>query len=276
MAVMRTAGKDAAKKLDTWMRFHRKINLKNPQNMRDKVIYIENHCQSPLAPLCADKWAVRSYVAEKGYANALIPVYGEACGSFDQLPFHSFPDRFVLKATHGCKMNYFCEDKAKLNLNDCRKTLTKWLRVTYGAYSGEWHYLNIPHRIYCEEYLGGIETMVDYKFHCMNGVPQYVLACGNRSRSGKPKAREAIFDSEWNELPGLLEKGRFNIPPPACLGQMVEMAKRLSEDFKFVRVDLYERDGKVYFGELTFTPACGVFPQYTDAFLEEMGRRLRL
>ena len=208
--------------------------------------------------------------------RSLIPVYGEACGSFDQLPFHSFPDRFVLKATHGCKMNYFCEDKAKLNLDDCRKTLTKWLRVTYGAYSGEWHYLNIPHRIYCEEYLGGKETMVDYKFHCMNGVPQYVLACGNRSRSGKPKAREAIFDLEWNELPGLLEKGRFNIPPPACLGQMVEMAKRLSEDFKFVRVDLYERDGKVYFGELTFTPACGVFPQYTDAFLEEMGRRLRL
>ena len=106
MAVMRTAGKDAAKKLDTWMRFRRKINLKNPQNMRDKVIYIENHCQPPLALLCTDKWAVRSYVAEKGYANALIPVYGEACGSFDQLPFHSFPDRFVLKATHGCKMNY--------------------------------------------------------------------------------------------------------------------------------------------------------------------------
>ncbi len=276
MAVMRTAGKDAAKKFDTWLRFRRKVDLKNPRTMRDKVIYIENHCPSPLAPLCTDKWEVRSYVAEKGYAGALIPVCGGAYSAFDQIPFHSFPDRFVLKAAHGCNMNYFCDSKANLDLDDCRRTVEKWLCAAYGAYSGEWHYLDIPRRIYCEQYLGGVGELADYKFHCMNGVPQYILVCRNRNLSGRKGAEESIFDLEWNSLPGLREENPVCTPPPACLGQMVEMAKTLSADFKFVRVDLYEKDGRVYFGELTFTPACGVFPQYTDQFLEEMGRRLRL
>ena len=278
MGIMQIMGRDAAKKFDVWFRFHKRINLKEPATLRDKVIFIENHCPSPLAAKCTDKWEVRAYVASKGYQNILVPVYGEAYRSFDDIPFDTFPERFVLKATHGCKMNYFCTNKAQLNMQDCRKALEGWLETTYGTYSGEWHYFDIPHRIYCEQYLDDADKMVDYKFHCMNGVPQFVLVCGDRDASEAMRVDRHIFDMEWNQLEGLVEtdKNRVEIRPPQHFSQMVEIAKKLSGDFEFVRVDLYEIDGKVYFGELTFTPTGGVFSHYTDTFLREMGAKLTL
>lgn len=278
MGIMRVAGKDTAKKFDTWLRFRAKVNLKHPVTLRDKVIYIENHCPSPMAAYCTDKWDVRTYVKEKGFADILVPTYGVAYTSFDEIPFDVFPDRFVLKATHGCKMNYFCVDKSQLNMEDCRKTLTKWLHTTYGTYSGEWHYLDIPPRIYCEQYLGDADKMVDYKFHCMNGTPQYVLVCGNRDASKAMRVDRQIFDMQWKRLNGLTEttKEYVDMQPPPHLTQMIKIAEELSKEFKFVRVDLYEINDKVYFGELTFTPTAGVFSHYTDAFLREMGKKLHL
>lgn len=283
MGMMRVAGKDAAKKFDTWFRFHKRIDLKHPKTLRDKVIYIENHRPSPLAAYCTDKWDVRSYVAEKGFSDILVPVYGTAYHSFDEIPFDIFPDRFVLKATHGCKMNYFCKEKSMLNMEDCRRTLTKWLHTTYGTYSGEWHYLDIPHRIYCEQYLNDADKMIDYKFHCLNGVPEFVMVCSERKNNGE-KAMSVIFDlydMEWHPIYevvpfGLDRPGRGEAPKPGSFELMKKIAKELAEDFEFIRVDLYELDGKVYFGELTLSPACGVFPYYTDTFLQEMGAKFRL
>lgn len=283
MTLMRIAGKDAAKKFDTWFRFHKRVNLKHPESLRDKVMYIENHCPSPLAVRCTDKWDVRSYVAEKGLADMLVPVYGTVYRAFDEIPFDRFPDQFVLKATHGCKMNYYCTSKAALDLADCRKTLTKWLHTTYGTYSGEWHYLEIPHRIYCEQYLDDAERMVDYKFHCMNGVPWFVLVCSGRKSHGN-KAMEVtldLFDMDWKPLPGLVSSGleragSGDVPRPKGFESMVCVAQKLSEDIPFVRVDLYELKGKIYFGELTFSPACGVFPYFSDTFLQKMGKELVL
>lgn len=283
MGLMRIAGKDTAKKFDTWLRFRKRLNLKNPESLRDKVIYIENHCPSPMAARCTDKWDVRSYVAEKGFADTLVPVYGTVYRAFDEIPFNRFPDQFVLKATHGYKMNYFCTDKAALDLADCRKTVEKWLRTTFGAYSGEWHYLEIPHRVYCERYLGDAERMIDYKFHCMNGIPQFVQVCSNRGANGN-RAMEAtwdLFDMEWNHIPELVfsdgtQAGSGDVPRPKGFEAMRDIARKLSEDFKYVRVDLYELDGRIYFGELTFTPSCGVYAHYSDSFLREMGKQLVL
>lgn len=283
MGLMRAAGKDTAKKFDTWIRFHKRIDLKHPRTLSEKVIYIENHCLSPLAVSCTDKWDVRSYVAEKGFPDILVPVYGTAYRAFDEIPFAAFPNQFVLKATHGCKMNYFCTEKSTLNMTDCKKVLTKWLHTTYGTYSGEWHYLDIPHRIYCEQYLDDTAKMIDYKFHCINGVPQFVLVCSGRKRNGN-RAMEVIldlFDMDWRPIHaiipfGLDRPGSGDIPRPQNFAAMIKIAEELSSCFQFVRVDLYELSGRVYFSELTFSPACGVFPYYTDAFLQEMGEKLNL
>lgn len=279
MAMMRMMGKDATKKFDAQFRFHRRLNLKNPQTLADKVIYLENHCPSPMAARCTDKWEVRSYVVEKGFADILVPVHGPVCRSFDEIPFDDYPDRFVLKATHGCKMNYFCTNKAALDMTDCRRTLTKWLNTTYGTYSGEWHYFDIPHRIYCEDYLDNTDKIIDYKFFCMNGIPQFVQTCANRDASGKRMHVEhQIFDMDWRPLQGLIEatENYATIQPPLHLAQMIKIAKELSRDFTFVRVDLYELNDCVYFGELTFTPANGVLSHYSTAFLQEMGDRLHI
>lgn len=179
------------------------------------------------------------------------------------------------KATHGCKMNYLVPEKEKLDKNKCVAEMSKWLKTTYGTYSMEPHYLEIPHRIYAEEYLADADKLIDYKFHCMNGVPQFVLVCGDRvvTEIGNRVSRH-IFDMNWNHLSGLTDETADTVEKPEHFNQMIEIARELSADFKFVRVDLYDINGRVYFGELTFSPTNGVFSHYTQEFLNEMGSKL--
>lgn len=270
-------GVDCAKKFDTKLRFHRDLNLKNPKSLADKVTYIELHEQSPLAPECTDKYAVRQYVADKGFADILVPLAGGPWSSVDEIDFQTLPDTFVFKATHGCKMNYLVPDKTKLDKKKCMAEMSRWLQTTYGTYSMEPHYLKIPHRIYAENYLADADKLIDYKFHCMNGIPQFVLVCGDRvvTEMGNDVSRH-IFDMNWKPLVGLTDETSDKIERPEHLEQMIDIARKLSADFKFVRVDLYDINGKVYFGELTFSPTNGVFSHYTQEFLDEMGERLKI
>lgn len=270
-------GVDCAKKFDTQLRFHRNLNLKNPKSLADKVTYIELHEQSPLAPECTDKYAVRRYVEDKGFADILVPLAGGPWSSVNEIDFQTLPDVFVFKATHGCKMNYLVPDKTKLDKKKCMAEMSRWLQTTYGTYSMEPHYLKIPHRIYAENYLADADKLIDYKFHCMNGIPQFVLVCGDRvvTEMGNDVSRH-IFDMNWKPLVGLTDETSDKIEKPEHLEQMIDIAKKLSEDFKFVRVDLYDINGKVYFGELTFSPTNGVFSHYTQEFLDEMGARLKI
>lgn len=282
-AISNTAGVDAAKIFDTLLRDHRLLNLKNPQTLSDKVSYIELHEQSPLAPSCTDKYAVRQYIADKGPSDILVPIYGGAYTDFDEIDFDSLPDSFVIKATHGCKMNYLVPDKSKLNKEHCRREIQRWLNTTYGTYSMEPHYSTIPHRFYIEQYLSDTEKLVDYKFHCLNGKPYFVLVCSDRKSSGD-KAMQAtldLFDMDWKPIhevvaSGSEKPGNGMLKEPVNFEKMIDIARTLSADFKFVRVDLYELDGKVYFGELTFTPAHCVFPNFTEQFNRQMGKLLRI
>lgn len=277
VSMSRVFGVDFAKKFDTRLRFHRTLNLKNPTSLADKVTYIELHDQSPLAPECTDKYAVRQYIEDKGFGNILVPLAGGPWSSVDEINFHTLPDSFVFKATHGCKMNYLVPDKTKLDKGKCVAEMSKWLKTTYGTYSMEPHYLKIPHRIYAESYLADADKLVDYKFHCMNGVPQFVLVCGDRviTEMGNDVSRH-IFDMDWNPLTGLIDETPDKVEKPEHLEQMIAIAKKLSADFKFVRVDLYDINGRVYFGELTFSPTNGVFSHYSQEFLDEMGERLKI
>ena len=271
------AGIDNAKKFDTLFRDHKKLNLKNPQTLSDKVSYIELHEQSPLAASCTDKYAVREYVTNKGLGDILVPIYGGGYTRFEDINLTELPDSFAIKATHGCKMNYLVPDKEKLDKNKCVAEMSKWLKTTYGTYSMEPHYLEIPHRIYAEEYLADADKLIDYKFHCMNGVPQFVLVCGDRvvTEMGNSVSRH-IFDMNWNHLSGLTDETADTVEKPEHFNQMIEIARELSADFKFVRVDLYDINGRVYFGELTFSPTNGVFSHYTQEFLNEMGSKLAI
>lgn len=180
-------------------------------------------------------------------------------------------------------MNYLVPDKYKFDSEKCKKEIQRWMSTTYGTYSMEPHYTVIPHRFYIEKYLEKADQLIDYKFHCLNGEPRFVLTCSDRKSNGD-KAMQVtldLFDMDWNPIPeivssGLEHPGEGKLPKPENLDEMVRIARILSEDFKFVRVDLYELEGKVYFGELTFTPAHCVFPYLSDKFDLEMGKLLQI
>ena len=277
------AGVDAAKKFDAQLRFHKKLNLKNPITLSDKVTYIELHEQSPLAPSCTDKYAVRKYVEDKGLGDTLVPMVGGPWSKVEDVDFDTLPNSFAIKATHGCKMNYLVPDKAKMDVEQCRKEMTRWIATTYGGYSMELHYLTIPHRIYAEKYLENANQLIDYKIHCLNGKPEFILVCSDRKANGDAAMQVTLdlFDLEWNHIPELIPSGSEvagdgSMPKPQKLDEMIDIARKLSEDFKFVRVDLYELDGKVYFGELTFSPGNCVLPYFTHKFDLEMGKKLQI
>lgn len=276
-------GVDNAKKFDTMFRDHKRLNLKNPQTLSEKVSYIELHEQSPLAACCTDKYAVRKYVAHKGLSDILIPIYGGDYTRFEDINLQELPDSFVIKATHGCKMNYLVPNKSKFDSAQCEKEIHRWMKTTYGTYSVEPHYLTIPHRFYIEKYLENANQLIDYKFHCLNGKPEFVLTCSNRKSNGDRAMQVTLdlFDMTWNPIPeirsaGLEVPGEGKLPKPANFNEMVRIAKILSEDFKFVRVDLYEIEGKVFFGEMTFSPAHCVFPYFSSEFDKEMGKLLQI
>lgn len=276
-------GIDFAKQFDAYLRFRRKLNLKNPKTLADKVTYLFLHKNTPLMSTCTDKWAVREYIASKGLSDILIPTLGGPWTSVEDINFDSLPNEFILKATHGCKMNYFVPDKSKLDIPSCKRTLQKWLDTTYGTYSMEPHYKPIPHRIYAERLLDASGRLADYKIHCLNGEPSFILVCSERKAQGRRmQVTLDLFDTNWHaqnhylQQSGLEVVGMEKIAKPQYFNNMLKIARTLSHNFSFVRVDLYEVKGKIYFGELTFSPACGVLPYFTDEFIYEMGKKLQV
>ena len=255
------------------MRFGRKLDLSDPKTLADKICWIELNTNQALAARCTDKWAVRDYVAKKGLAGLLVHAYGP-WGSVEDIDVDSLPQAFALKATHGCEMNYLVPDKDSLNIDDMLAHARKWLGEDYPRACVEPHYKLVPRRVYAEDFIGGMDKIVDYKFHCLNGEPRFVLTCSERDKGLKLN----LYDLDWNSIDGLqgpLRNGK-QIARPKLLSEMIDAARTLSADFDFVRVDLYESDGRIMFGELTFSPACGVMDYYTDDFITRWGRELRV
>lgn len=274
-------GIDFTKKFDAKLRFNRDLNLKKPKTLADKVSYLSLHEITPLMSECADKWTVREYVKKKGIEDILIPTVGGSWSNVSDIEFDKLPDKFIFKATHGCKMNYVVLDKKTLNKQKCLDTLDSWLNTDYGSYSLEFHYLTIPHRIYAEKLLEAPNGLIDYKFHCCNGTPKFVLVCSDRKNiDGNMSLTRHLFDMKWNPIneiyPESDRSSDLNFPKPALFDRMCDISKILSNDFKFVRVDLYCLNDHIYFGELSFTPACSVFSHFSDSFVEKMGEELRI
>lgn len=266
-------GIERAKELDARIRFGRKLDLANPRTLADKICWIELNTDQALSARCTDKWDVRDYVSGKGLQDLLVPAYGPwRC--VEDIDFDALPHAFALKATHGCEMNYLVPDKDTLDVNDMLLHARKWLGEDYPRACLEPHYKLVPHRLYAEDFIGGMDEIVDYKFHCINGEPRFVLTCSERNQGLKLN----LYDLDWSPIEGLqgLMKNDKEIDRPRLLNEMIEVSRTLSADFPFVRVDLYEVDGKVAFGELTFSPACGVMDYYTDEFIGKWGEVLRV
>lgn len=248
----------------------RKLNLDNPVTYDDKVWWLKLNNRDPLMTLCSDKYRVREYVKDCGLEHILNDLYGVYKDAND-IDLDMLPDRFILKCNHGCGGSRICKDKATFPIDDVRRSLNKCLRSNYFVQSREWNYKNIEPLIVCERLFddkdNGPVGLVDYKFMCFDGVVKLVLvqidACA-ADGSHRYDSRRNTYDENFNLLDvHFTSRKSFDsslVMKPSNFDVMRQYAEVLSKPFVHCRVDLYNIQGKIYFGEITFYPAGGTNP----------------
>ena len=255
---------------------HHKLNLKNPVRYTEKLQYLRLYVypKDKLVIKAASRDGARDYLKDKGYEDILIPIYG-IYDKFDDIDFDKLPDQFVLKCTHACAFNEIVRDKSKFNKKESRKKFNKWLKTNYGNKTVEKHYSPIKPRIIIEKYLGELDSLpTEYKIHVFNGVARSMYIVTGRGVD----IRYNNYYIDWKEFDGSQfngwKKREEKLPVPSNWDEMVKIAEALGKDFPFVRVDLYNINGKIYFSELTFTPAKGTLILDDDKCDFEMGEWL--
>jgi hypothetical protein len=230
-------------------------NFENPRSHQEKVQFRKLYGNHAFYASVADKYGVREYVAKRIGTEHLIPLLG-VHESLRADMFDDLPQRFIIKATHGCKWNQVVLDKSRLDIDATVRHFNRLLKKRYGYGGGERHYNFIKPRVVIEALLqdrdGGLPW--DYGFFCYNGPGGFDYSFG----IGSPKGKAATFTKDWEMLSSTLtEEELAPHLKPANFEAMVEIAKTLSAEFDFVRVDLYSVEGRIYFGELTCTPHRG-------------------
>ena len=271
-------GTEAKEKLVYYHHIKQWPNLKEPKTWGEKLLWLNHHWQPEIKSLCADKYRVREYIKQQGLENILIPLLG-VWNNAEDIDFDALPDKFVLKCNHGCAMNILVMDKAKLNKEEAVNQLNEWLKVDLGKVSGEYHYSKIKPCIIAEAFLPvEKETdVVDFKIHCFNGQPKFIGVCYDRDPITHT-SKGLIYSPQWERMMILQgDDPACSYPKPERLEDMLEMAKKLSADFPYVRVDLYAIHDRVFFGELTFSPD-GNIPEreYTKEACTIIGKWLDL
>ena len=247
-------------------------DLKNPKTFSEKIQYLKVYGHLERFSKYADKYDVREFVKEKVGKELLIPLIG-IYERTDDIDFKSLPNSFAMKATHGSGWNIIVQDKTRLDWKSAIKKMNKWLKRNYFNKNGEAQYKSLKRRVLIEKYISdSIGDLKDYKFFCFHGEPQYIEVHGDRFTDH----RRDIYDLNWNKLPVklLYENLPQPVPKPEKLDDMLQICGKLSREFAFVRVDLYYTDGRIYFGELTYSPANGFKPfdpmQYDHIFGEHL------
>ena len=235
------------------------LSLDNPKTFNEKINWLKFNDDLELKTKCADKIEVRNYVESKGLKNILNDIY-YIYDIPQDINFEKLPNSFVLKTNHSCGTNIIVNDKNNINKEETLIKLDKWLKTKYGTYPYEPQYLNIEPRILCEKNLCDNygEVPEDYKFYCSKGK---VLMFSIIHRPPKPQLPHIYHFNEKKEFLETNYNNYKELPKiPNNIDDMLEVARKLSEDFNFVRVDLYDfNDKDIIFGELTFTPTGGFY-----------------
>ncbi len=238
------------------------LNLKNPQKYNEKLQWLKLYDRKPEYTRMVDKYEAKLYVAERIGQEYIIPTYG-VWDSFDEIDFDSLPNQFVLKTTHDCGGLVICTDKAKLDMDKARQTIENHMHRPYYLHGREWPYKNVKPRILAEQYMEDLKTreLRDYKFFCFDGEVKALFIATERQLAGE-ETKFDFFDAEYNHLPFINGHPNASKLPekPVCFEQMKVLAGKLSEGIPHLRVDFYEVDGKIYFGELTFSHWSGMVP----------------
>lgn len=256
----------------------RELSLDNPLTFNEKLQWLKINDRKPEYTVMVDKYRVRDYISERIGNRYLIPLLG-VWDDPDEIDFEALPDKFVLKCNHNSGLGMcICSDKASLNISNVKAQLRKGLNQDYYLSGREWPYKNVPRKIIAEQFMkSDVGGLTDYKVHCFNGEPKLILVC--KDRFAKTGLTEDFFSPEWERL-DIRRPGHPNavaeIGKPEELPEMLTLAKQLSENIPFLRVDFYIIEHNVYFSELTFFPASGFERFVPEQWDETLGSWLSL
>lgn len=251
------------------------LRLAQPETFVEKINWLSLYYRPPWIPSLVDKHDVREFVRDRvgrDYLNEAVGVYDRV----ENVPWDRLPNSFAIKATHASGWNIICPDKEKLNQVEANQRIRRWLRHNFYWYGREWVYRELAGRVIIEQFIddGTGDAPEDYKFYCFNGEPRLIQLDAARFRGHKRN----FYATDWTLLPVTMLYPQIDgeAPPPRGLEEMLDLARRLSKGFPFVRVDLYQGLDGVFFGELTFIPERGFCAFSDPAFDREVGDWLSL
>lgn len=247
------------------------LNLENPILYNEKVQYAKLFYHDQRLKQLVDKYAVREYVSKTIGEQYLMKLYG-IYDSVEEIPFEKLPDKFVMKLTNGSGYNIICQKKSDEIIRKIKKRFQKWLKVDFYMLGREWAYKDVRNRILCEEYLECDEPygLNDYKVFCFNGVPQMIQVDYSRFTGHKRN----LYTPAWefiDEKVAYENDRNADIPKPDNLAQMLACAEKLSKPFPHVRVDFYNVNNRLVFGEMTFYHGAGYLHFENEAFERKLG-----
>ena len=251
-------------------------NLKNPKTYNEKLNWLKLNDRNPEYTKMVDKYEVKKYVSNIIGEEYIIPTLG-IWDKFDDIDFDELPEQFVLKCTHDSEGVVIVKDKSKFEKNVARKKINDALKCNFYYIGREWPYKKIKPRIIAEKYMEDEECgeLRDYKFFCFNGEPKAMFIASDR---GIGETKFDYYDLEFNHLNIIQHYPNSNlkIEKPKNFDKMIELAKILSKNFIHVRVDFYEVNGKIYFGELTFYHFSGFQPFVPNEWDYKFGELINL
>ena len=254
--------------------FGYELDLKNPRTINEKLQWLKLYDRTPLHTKCADKFEVREYVENKIGSKYLIPLIFDTFNSED-INVNNLPEFPVVAKTNHARGVSIIRDKNKEDFKIIQKKLKEELSNNFYYRTREWQYKNIKPRIIVEKLLLDENNNIpfDYKFICMNGKVNFIQVDMDRFNGH----RKTLYNTSWEKLEfGWNYPIGDDIEKPITLSKMLKLAKILSKDFYFVRVDFYTLNNKIYFGELTFHPAGG-FGKFSPYNVDlELGKKLNL
>lgn len=259
------------------------LHLHPPVTFNEKIQWLKIYDRRPEYSIYVDKYRVRDFIKKTLGEEYLIPLLA-VYDTPDEIDFDKLPAQFVLKCNHNSgKGMYVCRDKAHMDRKKVVKELWKGIKEDYYLINREWPYKDVPRKIICEKYMTNNTEkdthnstgLIDYKFFCFNGEPRYLYV--SQGLENHSTARMSFLTLDWQ----FANFGRSDYMPlaqlpekPVQLDNMIQIARKLSEGIAFLRVDLYEIEGKIYFGELTFSPCAGFMPFNPPEADDDIGKEL--
>lgn len=247
-------------KLYFWLTLKRKLDLNNPKTLNEKLQWMKFNDRNPFYSMVTDKVLVRDYIINTIGEKYLVPLLG-VWENFDDINFDDLPNEFVLKCNHDSGGLVLCKDKSRLDMAKAKEKISKSLKRQFYYIGREWQYRSIEPKVIAEKLLldESGNPPADYKISCFNGVVDNIMICVDRFTEEGVKFY--FFDKEWNFL--RYNRGdeklpdNFSLPKPDNLEELIQVAEKLSKDFNYARIDLYNVNGKVYFSEITLSPNSG-------------------